>query len=201
MRMIAVFALAFMFLPQFAAAADCPAGVDPVYCQTAEATGGKVYSGSPEEVTQQLMADEAARAAESRRIEAARQAAETRDQLKEWTPVVLPLLLPLLLTMVLTRWPRRSHLFDVGYGLACATAPIGVLIEYLYVFSQGYSSSTLLGLLDITSIAVILALAVPAFMLSWLTKGDKGLLWGGAAMSGLIVGGLVYFLVSGGGIH
>lgn len=201
MRMLTAFALVFMFLTQFASAADCPAGADPVYCQVAEATGGKVYSGSPEEVTQQLMADEAARAAESRRIEVARQAAETREQLKEWAPVILPLLLPLLLTMVLTRRPRRSLLFDVGYGLACATAPIGVLIEYLYVFSQGYSSSALLGLLDITSIAVILVLAVPAFMLSWLTKGDKGLLWGGAAMSGLIVGSLVYFLVSGGGIH
>lgn len=199
--------IALLLMPFPAQAADCPPGVDPTYCQVAGATGGKVYSGTPEQAMQQLAADEAARAETSRQAEAARERERQMEQLRDFAPVALPFLLSLLLTFAVTRRPRRSHWFDLGYALACATAPIGIGIEYIYGFYHGGfhhggflqgGLSALLGLFNLTTSAVVLGAAIPAFVLSWLTKGHKASLWGWVVVSDMFLVGLVYFFVSGG---
>ena len=102
-------------------AAECPPGVDPVYCQISNGTNGKVYTGSFEENQSAILSDtKKPQITES----------EVRSQnLDNYILAATPLFLPLLFSLILLRTIHRRFTFSLLYGISLASTSF---IFFLY---------------------------------------------------------------------
>lgn len=189
-----------LFASGQAFAADCPAGVDPVYCQVAAATGGQVLSGSPDEVAAQLNAVTADRMDPV--VLSPETPLEALFHLRlSYLAPFLAALFPLILTFILMRKSPRSWRFHWLYGAACASGPLGLM---LVLFAWDVDSNGLSSRVDLRD-ALLIAAGVIGFVclplvmlwaaLSLFCQQNKVVLWGGAASSALATLWLTYYVL------
>ncbi len=183
-----------------ALAADCPAGADPVYCQMAEATGGKVISGSPDEVAAQLNTAMADRM--NPVVLAPETPLEALLQFRlEYLAPFLAAFIPLTLMLVLMRKAPRRPYFHWFYGAVCAAGPLGfmMIIFAIDVAQHGFAPRIDLRVASMITVSVLGFVCIPLVtlwaILSWLSKGNKLALWGGAVSSALATLWLTYYVL------
>lgn len=177
--------LILVLMSNQALATTCPDGVEPVDCQTSEATEGNIRTGTSEQA--KPMVDD---------MESMMASMESAKVARMWSRLyyIAPLIpflmiLPLVLTYLLMRKPRRSVLFDIGYGLVCGSVPLGLIVDD-FLLSGGFSHAGFLVII----LVWFLIIAVPVFFLSLFSKGRKSFLWGGAIVSSILCTAL-YILV------
>ena len=154
-----------MFLlhyPHSAKAEDCPPNVDPSYCAAANATGGKVYSGTLEENLKNLEKD------------------MQNDINQEHTDIILsvtknnimnilyyilfffPALLPFPILFTIRDRVHKKELFTFIYAIGNAL-PSFIFSVYFYTLGAGYEIPQLL----FTMTIIVLILSSPLAYFKW----------------------------------
>lgn len=174
-------------------AGSCPDGVDPTYCAAAEATGGKVYTGTAEDTGRQLLAN----LEKEQRHEIRRQHWEESLYLLIrgfWFALAFcPLFLPLAGYFFLRKRPLPRFTFSCLYGLACATPAAGICLGFIIQgIGNGFPS---------TYAGISLFFLAVGVMVGHIARHRKRLLIFGAAFAGLLSYASVVLLMILSSIH